>query len=136
MFLKNLLLLSIFVQFSVSKILIIIYEDYEVCVEPEQHAGKLDFSELEIFAESDTKVYLNGSLIFMQDIDAPWRWYVFTERFDRDKWHIDTFTKRIPDFCKSIQNPLEPWYFMTSKLEHKNCPFPAGVTFRIFFLIM
>lgn len=115
------------VKLCSSKIVVTIYEDYEVCVEPEESAGKFDFSELEIFAESDTKVFLNGSWNFLKEVKSPWPSTIFTERYDRGQWNIELVSKKIPDFCEVIQNPNEPWYEMTSQFEHKHCPFPAGV---------
>lgn len=124
---KALVLFLLLIDCSDSKVLIIIYEDYERCVEPEEEAGKLDFSDLHIIALSDTKVYLNGSVKFLKDINAPWRIFAFGERFIRNKWLMDSIHRKVSDLCQSIQSPLEPWYFITSKFEHKNCPFPAGV---------
>ena len=116
-------------ELSYTKVIPIIYEDFEMCVDdPAEVAGKLDFSELEVFAESDTKVYLNGSMNFLKEVKKPWSWVVFTERFSRNQWNVDSFYRKIPDFCKSILNPLEPWYFITSKMTPNNCPFLAGVS--------
>lgn len=115
------------------KIIPIIREGFELCAEPENRAGKLDYSNLEIIAESDEDVFLNGSILFLKEIKAPWKALFFLEKFHRDKWNMEMIKKSVPDFCATIQKPSEPWYFITSKFEHKDCPFPAGV--RKFVLI-
>jgi len=118
-----------------SRIIPIIYEDYEFCVNETFNAGKFDFSELEFMAESDDHVYVNGSWKFVKEVHAPWTATIFTEKYDRSQWVIDTLYKRIPDFCAVVQDPLQPWYPLTSHFEHKNCPFPAGVSLKKFTII-
>lgn len=108
---------------------VIIYEEIEICGEKEERAGVFEFSELEIFAESDEHVYLNGTWKFLKEIKSPWKSHVFTERKIRGKWSTEILNKKIPDFCEVIQRPTEPWYHVTSKFEHKDCPFPAGVRY-------
>lgn len=122
-----LLLITVWINWSCAKVVPIIYEDYELCVEPEKRAGKFDFSELEIYAESDTNVVLNGTWTFLKEVKSPWTSIVYTERFDRGQWNTELMHSKIPDFCADIQNPTKPWYFITSKYEPKYCPFPAGV---------
>lgn len=119
-------------QLCSSKIVPVIYEEYEICTEPGKSAGKFDFSELEIFAVSDTKVFLNGTWIFLKEVKSPWTTNIFTERYDRGQWNIELISKNTQDFCEVIQNPNEPWYGATSMFEHKYCPFPAGVSFLKF----
>jgi hypothetical protein len=109
----------------------VIYEGFEMCVDPEEHAKALDFSNMKIFAETDTDVFLNGSLTVLKGVESPWKWTIFAEKFEREQWHVAVINRVIPDFCKVIQKPTEPWYYVTKKLEHKYCPFPAGVSLKL-----
>lgn len=122
------LLLAVAVRLSFGKIVPIIYEDFEICVKPEERAGKFDFSELHYIAESDTVVYVNGSWNIMEEVKSPWKTEMYTERFIRGQWVGEAFYKKIDDFCAVIQEPLQPWYKVTRKFKPKNCPFPAGVS--------
>lgn len=110
------------------KIAPVIYEGLEMCVPPEERANKFDYSELEFITESDTVVYLNGSWTFLEEVSSPWKSVLLTERFVRGQWVLETFQKKIDDFCAVIQDPLAPWYKITSKFEPKHCPFPKGVS--------
>lgn len=113
------------------KVIPIIYEDHELCVEPENNAGKFDWSNMEIIAESDTAVFLNGSLHILKKVDSPWKSTVFTERFLRGKWNVEALHKKIPDFCAVLQDPLTSWYHITSQWNPKNCPYEAGVSLKL-----
>lgn len=127
--LKAIFIISILTTSGLAKMVPIIDDKLEICVEPEDNAGKIDYSNLEIYIESDTKVFLNGSLRYKKEIKSPWTAIVFLERFDRGQWNTEAMYKKIPDFCKEIQNPLMPWYKQTSQLKHKHCPFAAGVRY-------
>lgn len=129
---KGLITFLIAVNFCRCKVIPIVYEDFEICVEPENNAGKFDFSQLEIFAESDTKVYVNGSWTFLEEVKSPWTATIFTERYERGQWNVEALHKRFPDYCDAIQKETEPWYRITSKFEPKSCPFPAGVSSALF----
>jgi hypothetical protein len=122
-----LVFLTLMAAFGEAKIVPFITEGYEMCAEPNERAEKLDYSGLEIIAESDEDVFLNGNLTVLKEIKSPWKALFFLERFHRGKWNMEMIKKSVPDFCATIQSPKEAWYFITSKFEHKNCPFPAGV---------
>lgn len=124
------LLIVLILNFASAKVVPIIYEKFEMCVEPENRAGKFDFSQLEYIAESDTVVFANGTWKFLEEVKSPWKATLFTEKFIRGQWSVEAFFKKIDDFCKVIQDPTQPWYPVTSKFEHKKCPFPAGVSFE------
>lgn len=125
--LKGFIFVFTVVNLSEPKVIPIIYEEFEKCVEPEETAGKFDFSELEIIAESDTKVYFNGSWNFLKQVKSPWAVLFSTEKYERGVWNPGPLSKKIKDFCKSIQSQSEPWYSVTRHFEPKNCPFAAGV---------
>lgn len=131
---KKLLAVLSIISVCSAKVVPIFYEDYEFCVTPEENAGKFDFSQMEILAETDTEVYLNGSWNFVKEVKSPWKAKFFLERHDRGEWNVDAIYKDMNDLCESIQGPSEPWYYITSKFEHKNCPFPAGVSFLTLFM--
>jgi hypothetical protein len=113
---------------SFGKVMPVVYEGFEICVEPEDRAGVFDFSDIEIFAESDTDMFVNGTWKFLKTVKSPWKWIIFTEKFERNQWNVEAFNRVIPDFCQVIQNQNEPWHFVTKNFKHKNCPFPAGVS--------
>lgn len=115
-------------NFCFSKLIPIIYEELEYCVEPKNNARMFDFSQLEIFAETDTNVFLNGTWKFLKEVKSPWISNVFTERYERGQWNVELMNRRIPDFCESIQTKTEIWYHVTQYFEPKTCPFPAGVS--------
>ena len=108
----------------------LIYEDYEICVDDENNARKFDYSKMDILAVSDYKVYLNGTLKFLEEVKGPWPATIFAEKLIRNQWTPEKLNKNIPDFCKVVQNVNKPWYYVTSHFVPKYCPFPAGV--RIF----
>lgn len=124
---KLIVVLGVMTASGLSKLVPIIDELYEICVEPEESAEIFDFSGLQIIVEDDTHVYLNGTLRLKNEIKAPWEAIVSLEKFDRDQWNIQGMYKKIPDFCLEIQNPLMPWYRYSSRFKKKHCPFPAGV---------
>lgn len=118
-------------KFCHPKVIPIINEEFESCIDPEENAGKFDLSQLEFIAETDTNVFMNGSWNFLKEVKSPWVSTVFAERYERGQWNVEKLHKRIPDFCDSIQSDQEPWYHVTKHFEPKNCPFPAGVSSTI-----
>lgn len=111
-----------------AKIVAIPYEDFEICVPPEERAPNFDYSEMEIIVESDTEAYLNGSWNIVEETKSPWNMTIYSEKYERGVWNVQAFQRRIPDFCRVIQSPFEPWYHISSKFVPKNCPFPKGVS--------
>lgn len=67
-----------------------------------------------------------GKLKITKTVTSPWKSHIYIEKFDRGKWNVALFDRKVDDFCKSIQKPTEVWYRFTSRLKHKNCPFNAG----------
>jgi hypothetical protein len=118
-----------------AKLIPIVYEDFEMCTKEGEDAGKFDFSQLEILAESDTSVYLNGSWKFAKEVKSPWTAIIFAEKYIKSEWVVERLSKKIPDFCEVIQGPNEPWYYVTQHFEHKECPFPAGVSLSWCFVV-
>lgn len=114
-----------------AKVYPIVEDRLELCTKPEDRAGKLDYSGLEIVLLSHEEAFLNGTLKFLKQVKSPWKSGVFVERFHRGKWNIEAFNKKNEDFCVSLRNPLEPFYYITSRYISQKCPIPAGVRFRI-----
>lgn len=113
-----------------AKIFPFIHEDFESCVEPEDDGGYFDYSNFQLVATSDTEIYANGSVEFVKEVKSPWKANFYNEKYDKGSWYRTGPTKRIDDFCHTIQSPLEVWYPVTRLFNHKNCPFPAGVSQR------
>jgi hypothetical protein len=67
-----------------------------------------------------------GTAKVLNRIDAPWKSYYFIEKSIRNQWNRALLDRRVPDFCKGLDNPKEPWYRFTSLLNRKECPFEAG----------
>jgi hypothetical protein len=124
-------LLSSLAFFANALLTPIIYEEFEVCTEEGEEAGVFNLTDLEIFAESDLRVYLNGSWTFLQEVKSPWNVIIFMEKLIRNQWSVEILNKDIPDFCEVIQKPTEPWFSITSKFTHRECPFQAGVRWQI-----
>lgn len=113
-----------------SRIVPIIDDKLEICVEPEKRASKMDLTNFKLVIEEDTKVFLNGSLTMINELKSPWKAEFFLERFDRGQWNIQGMYKKFPDLCEeltSTTNYLMPWYKYISKMRYNKCPFPAGV---------
>jgi hypothetical protein len=62
----------------------------------------------------------------MKKVEAPWKSYIFIEKYDRLQWHKSMIDRRIPDFCNVLQHEKEPWYKFTRHFKQKNCPYEAG----------
>lgn len=125
----ELIIFLIFCYFKLisSKVVPFIHEGYEMCVAPEERANMFDYSNLEIVAESDDEVFLNGSLVVLKNI-TEWKLTAWLERFQQGSWDMELAKKHYPDLCPHIQSPAELFYFISKKLQNKNCPFLAGVS--------
>lgn len=125
-------LITLLVIASESKILPYIHEELVNCNEEGTWAGKMDYSNLQLIATSDTEVSVNGSIVILKEIQSPWHLVLYGEKYDRGSWYRKGPYKTITNFCKSMQDPLEPWYPFTKNFEHKECPLKAGVNTRSF----
>lgn len=96
------------------KILPLIDETFENCASPEEDARALDFSNFEIVAETDTNVYTNGTVKVLIDFGKKLPFRVYAEKLQRDgKWMIDSLDIKRSDFCASLYDPAEFWYWKT-----------------------
>lgn len=119
------ILVQTFAGLSQSEVIPVFDEVIQDCTTPDTKAGFFDFSGLEIIAENDTHAYLNGSWKFLKEVSSPWVYVIYTERFERGQWNLFAFNKRVPDFCKVIHSPTEPWYMIYKNVP--GCPLKAGV---------
>jgi hypothetical protein len=107
------------------KIVPIIDEKFENCATAEEDAEALDRSNIEIIAESDTEVYINGSLKFLRQVGQLLPFRMYAEKLQRDgQWLVESFNIKRPDFCDALHNPTEVWYAKSKKYK---CPLKAGV---------
>lgn len=97
----------------------------ENCSEPGESAGYYDITGVEIIIETDTDIYLNGTVIFLKEVTGPWKTRVYTEQYVRNEWVPAVIEKKIPDFCQNIHSPSEPWY--NHLKDQIGCPIPVGV---------
>lgn len=128
MIMERYLILAIFFSIAFGKMEIVIDEKLEKCVDAKDDAGVSDLSEFEIIAESDTKVFLNGSIKFLKNVEAPWMIHMFAEKLHRGQWNVYAIDKTVPDFCSVMHSPKEVWYPYVK--DFGGCPIAAGVSFK------
>lgn len=122
----NLVLLALcIVDLVLGKMEIILDEKLEDCSDPEDAAGLFDLSDFEMIAETDTSIFLNGTIRFRKDVQAPWKVFGYGETYDRATWSKRA-ERTIPDFCQVMHTPTEQWfpYFK----DQPGCPYKAGVS--------
>jgi hypothetical protein len=90
----------------------------------EKSVKKVFDHDLDIIAESEYEMYLNGSLTFLVDIKAPWRIEAVGMKLELGDWH-KKLEKSVQDFCFTKNNPTDIFYPMFGKF--KNCPLTKGV---------
>jgi hypothetical protein len=125
--LLHLIFLVVIIRFNVSdaRYGVIISETFENCSPQKRDAKALDFSNFEVIAETDTDVYMNGSVKFRRSVGSKTGLHIFYEKFIRSQWNVEVFNANRSSFCASIQNPTEGWYMKTKKL--KGYPLKAEV---------
>jgi hypothetical protein len=117
--------LTIYLHVSDALYRFVVSGSFENCSPQDQDAKAFDVSNFEMIAESDTDVYMNGSVKFMRDVGSNTGVHIFYEKLIRGQWNIEVFNANRSSFCASLQNPMEGWYIKTKKL--KGCPLKAGV---------
>lgn len=85
-----------------------------------------DFSNTELIPENDTHTFINGSVKSLDDIKAPILTLITAEYYTRGEWVMRAFNRTYPDFCFSMKNPIEPWYYVTK--DWGSCPYKSGVS--------
>lgn len=106
-----------------AKMEIMVDESLQNCTKPGT-GGALDFSEFELIAESDTVLYMNGSVKFLKTAALPFKNYVYAEKFERGQWTLQAFERKYPDFCNVKNDPKEVAYSYFRVCP--KCPFEAG----------
>ena len=112
-------------------VLILPDEGIENCPEfADIDAGYFGIENLEIIVESDTEVFLNGSVIIMKELRAPWNVEYYAEELRQNKWTRSPIQKKFNDFCGSFHNPTDIWYMLLK--DFPGCDFKAGVRTKLF----
>lgn len=106
---KILFVLPCLLSFCEGRIVPIVDEKFDVCTPPNESAEKLDYSGMELIAEDDYNVYLNGTLRVLNDMNGPIKTIFYTEKFDRGQWHKFGLLKKMDDWCPKMMDPLESW---------------------------
>lgn len=118
-------LLCLIFKLSLGKIALLFDENVQVCSEPGKEANVIEMDDLSVVMESDTDVFLNGSVKFPKGLKPPWKSRFYAEQYVRNQWVTSMVDRKIPDQCFSGWNPVEIWY---PYLENQTrCPIPAGV---------
>lgn len=118
----------LFCSLVFGKMEIIVDEKIVNCTEPGDLAGAMDFSQVELVAESDTTIVSNGTIRFLKPVKAPWKVHAYAERFTRGQWTLYGYNKKIDDFCTVMHNPTEiyyKWFKVCPK-----CPLEVGAIIK------
>lgn len=91
-----------------------------------EKANIVDYSKIDLIPFNDTDVFINGSLTFVRDVNAPFKINVYTEQYIQGQWLLQAFNRTFDDFCFSMKNPGEPFY--TEMLSRPRCPYKKGVS--------
>lgn len=110
-------------RLSIGKIVLFPDDKVEFC--SEEQSGHFAYDDLHVLIESDTDIFLNGTVKFLKEVKSPWKVYAFAEQYVRDQWVVAMFNRKIPDYCAVMKNPGEFWYAMLK--DKKGCPIPEGV---------
>lgn len=108
-------------------------EKIENCPEAQNEAKIYDLSNFEIVAESDTETFLNGTIVFLHAVEAPWKMHIYSEMFHRGQWSVYAVDKKFTDFCSVMHNPNEIWYPYMKDL--KGCDIKVGVSLRLSLMV-
>lgn len=121
------LFLLIFHAYSVIVTVKILPEELiEKCQENvENDAEYFGVDEVEIVFESDTDIFINGSVKILKKLESPWKSEYYAEQFYRDEWVRSPIQRKFDDLCKDFHNPTEMWYRLLKDIP--GCPFSAGV---------
>lgn len=123
----QLLIFVAFISFSSSKVQILPEEGVEKCSENvENEAGYFSVDNLEVLVESDTDIFLNGSVKIMKELKSPWLSEYYAEQFYRDQWVRSPIQRKFDDLCQVFHSPTEMWYPILKDVP--GCPFAEGVS--------
>lgn len=83
--------------------------------------------DLDVIAESEYEMYLNGTMTFLIDIESPWRVEAYGKKLEQGEWYKKV-ERSVRDFCFSKNNPADIFYPLFGKF--KNCPISKGVSLQ------
>jgi len=112
-------------SFKANKLTKIFLPELESCTKINKSSVN-DITELELIPENDTMTFINGSWKFTKPVVGPWPMHIFAEHYVQGQWLVQAYDRHYKDFCGSIKNPVEPWYYATKNLQ--GCPISAGVS--------
>jgi hypothetical protein len=119
-------LLGTYFDFNVGKVLILPEELVEKCPEnADNDAGYFGVDAIDIVVESDTDIFLNGSVKILKELKSPWLAEYYAEQFYRDTWVRSPIQRKFDDLCLSFHSPKEIWYKILKDVPE--CPFEADV---------
>ncbi|XP_055602099.1 uncharacterized protein LOC129750922 [Uranotaenia lowii] len=117
------LVLVISVHVVMTKVIIDPHEEFEECGNG-MPMFSMNFSGLEITRKEDGTIFGNGKVKVLKDFNAPMKIFYYTKKLERGSWTRGIFSRLVPDFCATMNNPLELWYNVTRFLPP--CPIKAG----------
>ncbi|XP_055611663.1 uncharacterized protein LOC129758224 [Uranotaenia lowii] len=120
---KFFLALTICIHVVVSKVSIDPHEEFVKC-DNGMPMFSMDFSGMEIIREEDGTIIADGKVKVLKDFNVPMKIYYYTKKLERGAWNRGLLSRLVPDFCATMNNPVEPWYNVTRHLPP--CPFKAG----------
>jgi hypothetical protein len=115
------------IQSSIGKIVLLPDDKIEIC--SEEKSGHFSYDDLHIEIESDTDIFLNGSVKFLKEVKSPWNLKAYAEQSVRDKWIVAMFNRKIPDYCAAMKQHGEFWYDMLK--DKQGCPILEGVNYDL-----
>jgi hypothetical protein len=81
--------------------------------------------DLDIIAETEYDMFLNGTMTFLVDVKPPWRVETYGKKLEQGEW-FKKLERSVRDFCFSKNNPTDVFYpFFGNK---KNCPISKRVS--------
>lgn len=124
MFLGQLVIIVAFLSHSMAKFRIEAEGMLEKCDSKANSPGAIE-PNLEFIMDDNDVLYMNGTYYFHREIKK-WPMKFYTMRLVEGNWVSAPFQRKVDDFCKSIHNPIEVWYFIFKQF--RGCPIKKGVT--------
>lgn len=122
--------LKLLQHIAVGRVVMLPEDKIEKCADSATFNGTCDFTNLKIVFESDTDIFLNGSIVLAwKGLKSPMKARVFAEKFIREKWVSALVDKKISDWCKVMHNPMEVYYNLFK--DQPGCDIPEGVRAKL-----
>lgn len=105
-----------------SKVIPIINEEFEDCGTEDRYFG----IDVELVTWNDTMTIANGTVTTLTEFTNGVKAGGYCEQFLRGGWVVSPLSRKIDNFCTTINNPSEPWYDVMKHRDHENCPLSVG----------